>query len=183
MVVTRQWEVCHCMGVRDFQGMSDQKENGPPKIITSLVKILGHGFIVLIGFILLHLYFFILNLNFWLGSYILFLPYVILLAIPLVFILIGALNSYSVRFIYRRKTDEQWSSLLLEGILVGFIGVLYFVAFFTLLSYVPSPWLLFLYTSGWSSIIFYVLLIPPLGYITKKATIAFFTNTKGSENI
>ena len=166
----------------DSQSLSAQKESIAQeiiKLIVSVFKILIHGFIVLIGLFLLFSHYFILELNLWVGNYIVFLPFLLILTIPLVLIILGALNSYSVRYIYHRKTHDSWPSLLLEGILVVFTGFLFIVVWTALIAYFVGPqWPPFYYNFGWLFIIFYLLLIPSLGYVTKETAIIFFTTTR-----
>jgi hypothetical protein len=163
----------------DSQSLGAQKESITQesiKFIVSVFKILIHGLIALFGFGLFFSYYFILEANLWLGNYIIFLPFLLILAIPLVLIILGALNSYSVRYIYHRKTHDSWPSLLIEGFLVVFTGFLFTVAWTALLVYFVGPqWPPFYYDFGWLFIIFYLLLIPSMGYVTKEIAIIFFT--------
>jgi hypothetical protein len=163
------------------QSLSSQKSI-PRKIIKfiiSVFRILGHGLIVLFGFGFLFFYYYVLGINLWLGNYIPFIPILLVLLIPFVLIILGAMNSYSVRYIYHRKTDDTWHSLLMEGILVCFIGFLFTVVWTVLILYFVGPqWPPFYYNFSWLFIIFYLLLIPSLGYVTKETAIVFFTRTK-----
>jgi len=166
--------------------MSDQKESTPQKttkFILSIFKILCHGFIVLFGLILFNIYSTIMQINLWIGNYIVFIPLILVLLIPFTVIILGAMNSYSVRYVYRRKTDESWLSLLLEGVFVVFIGFLFTVVWSVLIVYFLGPiWPPFYNNFGTPFIIFYLLLLPSIGYTTKEVTIVLFTKTNDSEN-
>ncbi len=168
--------------MKDTQSLSSQKESILRKFIKfifSIFRILGHGLIVVFGLSLFFYYLTILQINLWLSNYIPFVPLLLVLLIPFVFIILGALNSYSVRYIYHRKTDDNWLSLLIEGFLVSFIGFLFTIAWSLLIMYFVGPqWPPIYYNFSWSFIIFYLLLLPSIGYITKETTIVFFTRIK-----
>ncbi|TFG96872.1 hypothetical protein E4H12_10035 [Candidatus Thorarchaeota archaeon] len=173
------------MEIIDSQSSSSQKESIPQEIIkfiVSIFKVIGHGLIVFFGFGFLNFYFLILEVNLWLGNYIIFLPILLVFLLPFVVIIVGAMNSYSVRYIYHRKTDETWHSLLIEGLLVCFIGFLFTVVWTVLIiSFVGPQWPPFYMNFGLLFIIFYLLLLPSIGYTTKETTIVFFTRTKVTE--
>ena len=169
----------------DSQSMNTHQESmlqDSDSFIISIFKVLGHGVIVLFGLIGLTDYFEILGINLWLGNYILFLPLLLFLLIPFVLIVLGALNSYSVGYIYSRKSDSAWYSFLIQGILVCFIGFLFTSAYTILIVYfVGFQWPPFYYNFSLIFIIFYLLLIPSIGYVTKEMTIVLFARIKDSK--
>jgi len=148
--------------------------------IKSIFKVLGHGFVILLGYIFFGIYMDISMMYYFIhvGNYIFFIPLLLVLFIPLVIIILGALNSYSVRYIYHRKTDESWYNLLIEGIFVLFIGFVFTVAFSILIIYFfGQHWPPFYLNFGLLFVIFYLLLIPSMGYSTKEMTLALFTRS------
>jgi hypothetical protein len=167
------------MGTLNSRNASIQKEGKLQEIIKiarSGLQLTGHGIIATFGFNFIIYYFFILETNLWLGNYIVFLPGLMLLAVPLVLIIIGALNSYSVKFIYHRLTDKYWLSLLIEGFLVCLSGFLLLILCLAPIRFLFGPqWSLPLLNFGWSFVIYYILFIPTFGYITKEVSIIFFT--------
>lgn len=150
--------------------------------IVRIFKVLGHGVIVFFGLIGLFYYYLILGINTWLGNYIFFIPLLLVLLIPFVIIILGALNSYSVRYLYNRKPDDAWYSLLIQGVFVGFIGLLFTASYTMMIVYlVGVQWPPFYYNFGLFFVIFYSLLIPSIGFVSKKMTLALFVRTKDSQ--
>jgi len=140
------------------------------------LKHAGHGFVAFFGFIIINFYISFLGMNLIYGNRFAFVPGLMLLTTPLVLIIMGALNSYSMKFIYHRLTSQHWVGLLGQGFLVGLSGLL--------LSWL---WGWFLFTIGMFigtilnvnfyilfALDFLILFIPSLGYVTKEVSI-FFT--------
>ena len=169
----------------DSQSLNTHQENMQQyadNFIISFFKVLGYGFIVLIGLNILNLYFVIMNINLWWGSYIVFLPLIMVLILPLVLILLGVVNSYLVKYIYKRKTDETWLSLLLEGIFLCFIGSLFSVVWgILIIFFFGRPWPPPYYISSPFFILYSLLMLTSIGYASKEMTLVFFTTKKDSQ--
>lgn len=147
--------------------------------ILSIFKVLGHGLIVLIGLVLFSIYFIYMGINLSWGNYIIFIPLLMVLLTPFVVIILGAMNSYSVRYIFNRKPNDSWSSLLIEGIIAIFIGNVFAIVWSILIIYFFRPlWPPFYFNFGWFFIMFSLLLIMSLGYTTKEITIVLFARNK-----
>ncbi len=147
------------------------------------LKHAGHGFVAFFGFIIINFYISFLAMNWIYGNRFAFVPGLMLLTTPLVLIIIGALNSYSLKFIYQRLASQHWVSFLGQGFLVSVSGLL--------LSWL---WGWFLVTTGRLigiilNVNFYILFfldflilyIPSLGYVTKETSI--FLTGVASEGI
>ncbi len=169
----------------EFQKLSTQEESIPQyifKFIISIFKVSVHGIVAFCGFIFLFLYIVTLGINLQYGNYIVFIPLLMVLLVPFTIIIVGAMNSYSVRYIYCRKTDDSWLSLLIEGIFVIFIESAFSIAWTILIVYFFSPtWPPFYLNFGWLFILFYSLVITSTGFIMKELTISLFTRTKASQ--
>jgi hypothetical protein len=173
------------MGLSRGQDLGDQQELVQWNFvgfIKSVLKIFGHGLIVLIGLNILNIYLGITMENLRQGNYFVFLPPLMALFIPLVLILLGAVNSYSVRYIYKRKTDDTWLRLLLEGIFVSFIGFLFTLIWILLFFYFFGPlWPFPYYLFSPLFIPYSFLLLSSVGYTSKEATFVIVTRTKDLE--
>ncbi|MFW9957838.1 MAG: hypothetical protein ACFFCT_07205 [Candidatus Odinarchaeota archaeon] len=178
------------MGISSNQDLSEQKERIQHRIIrltTSMFKVLGHSLILLFGYLIVLGYLFIFLMNSFSphsGNYIFFLPQLMVVLVPLVLILLGAVNSYSVSYIYRRKIDDSWSSLLLQGIFMLIIGFLFYVVWLNVVGFLGGPrWPPFYMNFGPYFIVFYLLLIPSTGYTSKEVTIALFRKKEDQEKL
>ena len=160
------------MNVPDLQNSTTKKAR-ISKEITDIVKIglqhTSHGFITYIGFAIINFYLMFLGMNLVYGNRLAFNPGLMLLSTPLLLIIIGALNSYSMKFIYHRRTSQHWAGLLGQGFLVGLLGFLISLFWTTILI------ALFGYSSayGWFFVEYYILLVPTLGYITREVSVYF----------
>ena len=156
------------------------------RIIESVSKVFGHSLVLLSGYLIVWIYYAILSLNSFYHSrnLIPFLPQLMVLLMPLVVIILGALNSYSVRYIYRRKIEDSWSSLLLQGIFMLIIGFLFCVIWLNVIGFLGGPrWPPFYLNFGSYFIAFYLLLIPSTGYASKEVTIFLFRTKKNQEHL
>ena len=169
-------------GPQNLNTHQESVQQDTDSFIISVLKVLGHGVIVLFGLIGVSYYNVILGINMWLGNYILFLPLILFLLIPFVAIVLGALNSYSVIYIYNRKPDSTWYSFLIQGILVWFVGFLFTSAYTILIVYfVGFQWPPFYSNFSLIFILFYSLLVPSIGYVTKEMTLVLFVRSKDSQ--
>ena len=92
------------------------------------------------------------------------------------------MNCYSVKYLYKRPPDTGWYSLFIQGILVILIGFLFNVAYTILIVYfVGFSWPPFYWNFGLLFTIFYLLMIPSIGYVSKEMTLVLFTRTKDSQ--
>jgi len=162
------------MSVPDLQNFRTQKAG----ILQEIIKIVKiglqhtiHGFVAYVGLNIINLYLLVLDLNLAYGNRYVFVPGLLLLATPLVLIVLGAVNSHSMKFIYHRRTSQHWLGLLGQGLLVILLGYLLSVLWLYLLLAIYgrtafSFHLLFI-------IVYHILLISTLGYATKVASTYF----------
>lgn len=154
--------------------MNTEKQHEEVSIIILGLRHLSHGFIAFIGYIAFEYYITILFANLAYGNLIAVVPFLLLLATPLVLIIIGAVNSQSVEYIYNFKTNRHWASLFGQGVVVALAG--YYLAFFWAYLFwgILFPLLRRPYTTATGPFMVvlalfvpFVLYIPTLGYTTK----------------
>ncbi len=108
--------------MRSLTVLNTEKQHEEVSIIILGLRHLSHGFIAFIGFIAFEYYITILFANLAYGNLIPVVPFLLLLAAPLVLIIIGAVNSQSVEYIYNFKTNRHWASFLGQGLVVALAG-------------------------------------------------------------
>lgn len=154
--------------------MDKEKQHEEVNVIVLGLKHFSHGFIAFIGFGAFEYYIAILFANLAYGNVIAVVPFLLLLAAPFMLIIIGAVNSQSVKYIYNFKTTQHWTSLLGQGVVVALAG--YYLAFFwanlfwgVLFQLLRRP-----YTTATGPFMIvlalyipFILYIPTLGYTTK----------------
>ncbi|MDH4213025.1 MAG: hypothetical protein OEV85_03810 [Candidatus Thorarchaeota archaeon] len=175
------------MNATDFQNSTDQKKNSPDEII-EVVKIglrhLLHGHVALFGFVIINIYFALLGVNLSYGNFIAFIPGLMLLITPLMLIIVGAMNSQSIRLVYNRRTSQHWASFLAQGFLVGLAGQVLLYFWFYLFGVILPQLLIRPWTFAHGSFMIvivlfipFILFIPSLGYASKELSL-FFTEIK-----
>jgi hypothetical protein len=146
-----------------------------------------HGFVAFIGFCIINFYIIYLIMNLEYGNRFAFIPGLMLLATPLVLIIVGTLNAYSLEIIYHRRTSQHWTSLLAQGLFVCLLGLLlsfswdflFIVVIFQLLrrpdTYASGPLMgvIFIYVP-------FILFIPSFGYALKE-TVVYFVGIQSEE--
>ncbi len=150
------------------------------EIVTIGLQHIGQGFVAFIGFSIINFYFVCLGMNLSYGNQIVFVPGLMLLAAPLVLIIVGAINSYSLQLIYNRGTSQHWFSLFAQGLFVGIVGLslsffwnfLFIVVIFRLLrrpdTFSGGPFMPFIFMT-----IPFILYVPTLGYAVKEISLHF----------
>jgi hypothetical protein len=181
------------MGLANTENPHRQRGELPQKItkiVKTGLKFISYSFTIIAGLMFVTYYFMIMDLNAWLGSRIFFLPILMILVVPLVLIILGALNSFSMKHIYHQAIDEHWLSLLIGGIVVGFIGFILEVAclgFVTLFFGHQQPFFIgsifVFYELGWPFILYYALYMPAVGLAMRETSILFFTKPHTSPSI
>jgi len=160
--------------LRSLTVVDKEKQHKEVRVVILGLRHLSQGFIAYLGYIACEAYITILSANLVYGSHVAVIPFLLLLATPFVLIIIGAVNSQSVEYIYKFKTSQHWASLLGQGLVVALAG--YYVAFFWAYLFwgVMFPLLRQPYTSAAGPFMVvlalyvpFILYIPTFGYITK----------------
>ncbi|MFW9870991.1 MAG: hypothetical protein ACFFEL_15280 [Candidatus Thorarchaeota archaeon] len=90
-------------------------------VVIDIVKYTVHGFLMTAAFVGLDYYMEVLLVNSFFGNRIFFLPLLLMLCVPLVFILLGALNRALTEQLWNYKASNNWASLLVQGVIISFI--------------------------------------------------------------